>query len=71
LLKGRPRNESAWKQITLSLVTVYLALFNNIIKGLNIYLNKYLAEIQLPGNGIRLLSTLNRFYTEFMGWIGE
>jgi len=29
---------------TLSLITVYVAPFNNIFKGLNIFLNKYLED---------------------------
>jgi hypothetical protein len=41
--------------------------FNNIFKTLNLFLNKYLAEIQLPGNGI-LLFVPQTFYTEF--WNG-
>ncbi len=43
---------------TLSLVMVYLALFNNIFKALNLFLNRYLAEIQLPDNGISHLAAL-------------
>ncbi len=42
--------------ITLSLDMVYLELLNNAFKALNLILNKYVAEIQLPGNAIRLLS---------------
>jgi hypothetical protein len=42
---------------SLSLVTVYSAL--------NLFLNEYVAEIQLSGNGIWLLSIPQRFYTGF------
>ncbi len=33
-----------------------LELFNSVFKALNLFLSKYVAEIQLPGNDIRLLS---------------
>ncbi len=35
---------------------LYSALFNNIFKALNLFLNKYVAEIELPRNGIWLLT---------------
>jgi hypothetical protein len=35
---------------------VYLVLFNDIFKALNLFLNKYVAKFQLSGNGIWLLS---------------
>ncbi len=35
---------------------VYSALFNNVIEVLNLVLEKYLAEIQLPGNTTQLFS---------------
>jgi hypothetical protein len=38
------------------LVMVYSSLFNNVIEALNLVLDKYLAEIQLPGNITQLLS---------------
>ncbi len=41
------------------LVMAYSALFNNVFDALNlllIILYTYVAEIQLPGNGIRLLA---------------
>jgi hypothetical protein len=50
---------------TLSRVIVYSALFNNVFKALNLFLNKYVAETQLPGNDLWLLSVPQRFYTEF------
>jgi hypothetical protein len=53
---------------TLSLVLVFSVIFNNVFKALNLFLNKYVAEIQLPGNGIWLLSIPQRFYTEI--WHG-
>jgi hypothetical protein len=31
---------------------------NNVFQTLNLFLNKYLAEIQLPGNGIWLMAAL-------------
>jgi hypothetical protein len=34
---------------TLSLGMVYSASFNNVLKALNLFLNKYVAEIHLPG----------------------
>jgi hypothetical protein len=37
---------------TLFLVKVYSALFNNAFKDLNLFLIKYVAKIQLFGNGI-------------------
>ncbi len=52
---------------TLFLVMVYSVLFN-IFKAMNLFLNKYVAYIQLPGNGIWLFSIPQRFYTEF--WHG-
>jgi hypothetical protein len=33
-----------------------LELFNSVFRASNLFLSKYVAEIQLPGNGIRLLS---------------
>jgi hypothetical protein len=33
-----------------------LELFNSVFKALNLFLSKYVAEIQLSDNGIRLLS---------------
>ncbi len=36
---------------TLSLVMVYSALFNNVSKAFILFLNKNVAEIQLPCNG--------------------
>ncbi len=53
---------------TLFIVIVYSALFNNVFTALNLFLNKYIAEIQLPGNSISRLSIPQRFYTEF--WYG-
>ncbi len=52
---------------TASLVMVYSALFYSIYvtKAFILFLNKYVPEIQLPGNGIWLLSIPQRFYTEF------
>jgi hypothetical protein len=50
----------------LSLVMVYSALFYNVFKALNLFLNKYAAEIQLPGNGIWLLSIPHRVLI----WLG-
>jgi hypothetical protein len=43
---------------TLSLVRVYSELFNNVFEALNLFFNNYVpvAEIQLPGNAIWLLS---------------
>jgi len=35
---------------------VYSVLFNTVIEALNLILEKYVAEIQLPGNIIQLLS---------------
>jgi hypothetical protein len=35
---------------------VYSELFYNVFKALNLFFNKYVAEIQLPGNGIWLLT---------------
>ncbi len=35
---------------------VHSAIFNNVFKALNLFLNKYVAEIQLAGIGIRLFS---------------
>jgi hypothetical protein len=40
----------------LSLFIVCSALFNGVIEALNLVLEKYLAEIQLPGNITHLLS---------------
>ncbi len=51
---------------TLSLVIVYLALFNNVFKAWNLFLDKYIAEIQLTGNGIWLLNIPRKFYIEFL-----
>jgi hypothetical protein len=53
---------------TLSLVMVYSVLFNNVFKALNFFWNKYVTQIQLPDNDIWLLSTPQKFYTEF--WHG-
>jgi hypothetical protein len=44
------------KQINYFLVKVYSALFNNVTEALNLVLENYLAEIQLPGNITQLLS---------------
>jgi hypothetical protein len=41
---------------TLSFVMVNSALFNNVFKALNLFLNSYIAEIMLHGHGIWLLS---------------
>jgi hypothetical protein len=35
---------------------VYLAVLKDVFKVLNLFLNEYVAEILLSGNGIRLLS---------------
>jgi hypothetical protein len=35
------------------------------VQALNLFLNEYVAEIQLSGNGIWLLSIPKKFYTEF------
>jgi hypothetical protein len=43
---------------------VYSVLFNTVIEALNLILEKYVAEIQLPGNIIQF-SPYHRFYTEF------
>jgi hypothetical protein len=43
-----------------------LELFNSVFKTLNLFLSKYVAEIQLPGNGIRHSAAL--YTTEF--WHG-
>jgi hypothetical protein len=53
-------------QNILSQVIVYSALFYNVFKALNLFLNKYVAEIQLPGNGIWLLSIPQ----EVLTWLG-
>jgi hypothetical protein len=45
-----------WNKNTFSLVMVYSAQFNNVFKALNLFLYKYVAEIQLHSNGIWLLS---------------
>jgi len=47
---------------------VDLTLFNKVFKAFNLFWNKYVALIHLPGNGIRLLSIPQRLYTEF--WHG-
>ncbi len=48
---------------------IYLALLNNVVKAVNLFLNKYVAEIQLTGNSIWLPFKPQRlFYTEF--WHG-
>ncbi len=44
----------------------FYELFNSVFKALNLFLSKYVAEIQLPGNGIRHSAAL--YTTEF--WIG-
>ncbi len=54
----------AWKQNILYLVMVYSALYNNVFKALALFLNKYVAEIQLPGKGIWLLSMPQTLYIE-------
>ncbi len=46
-----------------TLVMVYSALFNNVFKALNFFKNT-VALIQLPGNGMWLLSVPQRFYSE-------
>ncbi len=50
----------------ITLVIVYSALFYNVFKALNLFLNKYVAEIQLPGNDIWLLSIPQ----EVLTWLG-
>jgi hypothetical protein len=35
---------------------VFSAVFNNVGEALNLFIKNYVAEIQLPGNGIWLLS---------------
>ncbi len=47
---------------------VYSALFNSIFKAVNVFFNKYVAEIQLTGNSIWLPYIPERFYREF--WHG-
>jgi hypothetical protein len=37
---------------------IHSALYNGLFKALHLFLNKYVAEIQLPGNGIQQLSIL-------------
>ncbi len=44
------------KQKNSFLVIVYSALFNTVIEALNLVFEKYLTEIQLPGNITQLLS---------------
>jgi hypothetical protein len=41
-----------------SLVVVFSAIKNSVFKDFYLFLNKYVAEIQLPGNGIQQLSIL-------------
>ncbi len=49
---------------------VFLVLFNNIFKALNLFLNRYLAEIQQPDNGISHLAAVRipqMFCTQSIG----
>jgi hypothetical protein len=48
----------AWKQKYSFLCYCIFTAFNNIFKKLNLFLNKYWAEIQLPGNGIWRMAAL-------------
>ncbi len=47
---------------TLSLGMVYSAPFNNIFKALNLILNKYVAEIHLPGFSHELTFSFFEFF---------
>ncbi len=50
----------------LFLVMVYSVLFNNVLfKSFILFLNKYVAQIRMPGDGNLLLSIPQRLYTEF------
>jgi hypothetical protein len=46
------------KKNTLSLGMVYSALFNKVFKALHLFLNKYVAEIHLPGVSHELTDSL-------------
>jgi hypothetical protein len=43
---------------------VYSALFKNVSKAFILFLNKYAAEIQLPGNGVYPWSPYHRGSTQ-------
>jgi hypothetical protein len=48
---------------------IYSALKNSVFKVLHKFLNKYVTEIQLPGNGIQQLSILQSS-NRVLAWLG-
>jgi hypothetical protein len=48
---------------------VFSALFNAVIEALNLGLEKYLAEIQLPCNITQLLSIYHRVQHRILEWL--
>jgi hypothetical protein len=46
----------------------HLAQFNYVFKASNLILNKYVSEIQLPGDGI--LPDLTEFLHRVLTWLG-
>ncbi len=57
---------------SLSLFMGYLVIFNNMFKALNLFLNKYVIEIQLPTNGINIAAPrTTEVPHRVLTWLGD